>query len=80
MSITLSIPTTVVEDARAYAETLGTSLNAMIRDYLVRLTSRDAKKMEAAKSFRLVADSVSKNMKAGKPYRFNRADAYDREA
>ena len=32
MSITLSIPPAVVQEARAYAASQGTSLNAMIRE------------------------------------------------
>lgn len=78
MSITLSIPPAVVHEARAFAESQGTSLNAMIRDFLSHVATGDLRRREAANSFREVAAMVRKRRKAGSGYRFNRADAYDR--
>jgi hypothetical protein len=79
MSITLSIPPAVVQEARAYAASQGTSLNAMIRDYLSRIATGDARRREMARSFREVAAAVRRRRKSSKGYRFSRADAYDRE-
>ena len=79
MSITLSIPPAVVQDAREYANAHGTSLNAMIRDYLAKITAKDTRRSEAAKSFRALAASVSQRLNEGEAYCFRRADAYDRE-
>lgn len=79
MSITLSIPPMVVHEARTYAESHGTSLNAMIREYLERITMRNARKAEAAKNFRRLADSLSAQLAGSTAYRFQRSDAYDRE-
>ena len=79
MSITLSVPLAVVQGARAYAESQGTSLNAMIRDFLARISSVDARKREAAKAFREVSASVRGRRTSRAGYRFRRADAYDRE-
>ena len=79
MSITLSIPPAVVQQARIFAESQGTSLNAMIRDYLSRVVTCDTRRREMARSFREVATAVSERRKSRKGYRFNRADAYDRE-
>ena len=78
MSITLSIPPAVVQEARAFAESQGTSLNAMIRDFLSHVATGDLRRREAAKSFREVAAMVRNRRKARSGYRFNRADAYDR--
>ena len=80
MSITLSVPPAVVQEARAYAEERGTSLNAMIRDFLVRLTSDDLRRNEAARTFREVAAAVGARRVCGSGYKFRRADAYDRGA
>ena len=79
MSITLSIPPAVVQEARAFAESQGTSLNAMIREYLSRVVTGDTHRREMARSFREVASAVRRRRKSRKGYRFNRADAYDRE-
>lgn len=78
MSITLSVPPAIVQEARAYAESQGTSLNAMIRDFLSRVATGDLRRREAAKTFRSVANSVMGRRKARSGYRFDRADAYDR--
>ena len=59
MSITLSVPPAVVQEARMYAEEHGTSLNAMIRDFLARITTDDSRRSEAARTFREVAAAVS---------------------
>ena len=79
MSITLSIPPAVVQEARAFAESQGTSLNAMIREFLSRVATGDGRRREMAKSFRDIAAAVRRRRKSRAGYRFNRADAYDRE-
>ena len=80
MSITLSVPPVVVQEARVYAESHGTSLNAMIRDFLVRITSDELHRGEAVKSFREVAAAVRGRRGRRSGYKFRREDAYDREA
>lgn len=77
MSIILSVPPAIVQEARAFVKSRGTSLNAMIRDFLSRVASADARKRDAAGAFREIAASISKR-KGGRAYRFSRADAYDR--
>lgn len=79
MSITLSVPPAVVQEARAYAESQGTSLNAMIRDFLMHISSGESRRREAAKAFREVSAQVRRRRKSRAGYRFCRADAYDRE-
>ena len=78
MSITLSVPPAVVQEARMYAEEHGTSLNAMIRDFLVRITTDDLRRSDAARTFREVASAVSGRRGRKPGYKFSRADAYDR--
>ena len=78
MSITLSVPPAVVQEARMYAEEHGTSLNAMIRDFLVRITTDDLRRSDAARTFREVAAAVSGRRGRKPGYKFSRGDAYDR--
>ena len=80
MSITLSVPPAVVQEARMYAEEHGTSLNAMICDFLARITTDDSRRSEAARTFREVAAAVSGRRGRRPGYKFRRADAYDRGA
>ncbi len=79
MSITLSIPPAIVRDARIYAESQGTSLNAMIRDFLAAIVDKDAGRADAARRFRDAVAAASISLRGSEPYRFSRTDAYDRE-
>ena len=79
MSITLSIPQAIVRDARIYAESQGTSLNAMVRDFLSAIVDRDARRADAARQFRDAVAEAAPSLSGTEPCRFSRADAYDRE-
>lgn len=77
MSITLSVPPAIVQEARAFAERRGTSLNQLIRDYLADVvTSKAAGKVDDDEFDRLVE---SEGVTLKKPYRFRRQDAYEEE-
>lgn len=54
MNVTLSADKRVIEKARAYAATHGTSLNQLIRDYLERLVGEPTAE-EAAEEFARIA-------------------------
>lgn len=76
MSITLSIPPTIVQEVRVWAEENGTSLNQYIRDCL------EAKVNELAALRRNRADQfeslcLSQAVKAPKGWRFDRAALYE---
>jgi len=78
MSITLSVPPTIVQEVRAYAAEHDTSLNQMVRDFLSSVVKRESSVDAAADAFgRLVK---AKGVKRKTSYRFRRADAYDEEA
>ncbi len=80
MSITLSMPPQVVEDARAYAAKNGTSINRMIREYLIAVVGGDGAGENPAAAIREIAVSHKKSRHGvSAPYRFRRSDAYDRE-
>lgn len=48
MSITLSIPPAVVQDVRLYAERMNTSLNAIIRAYMDKISVEERARREKA--------------------------------
>ncbi len=79
MSITLSMPPQVVEDAREYAAKNGTSINRMIREYLIAVVGGDGAGENPAAAIREIAASHKKSRCREAPYRFRRSDAYDRE-
>ncbi|MBR4612243.1 MAG: hypothetical protein IKO40_05950 [Kiritimatiellae bacterium] len=79
MSITLSIPPAIEHDARIYAESHGTSLNAMVTDFLSAIVDRDARRADDARQFRDAVAEAAPSLNGSEPYRFSRADAYDRE-
>ena len=75
MSITLSVPPMIVQEARAYAERNATSINSMIRNYLAEVAGAETAENALAEEF---AQLVKKRgVKMSRPYRFRRADAYD---
>jgi hypothetical protein len=73
MNITLSAEERIIEKARSWAAAHGTSLNALVRDYLARLGS-DADREGAARLFSRNARSGAGRSEAG--IRFNRAETY----
>jgi len=76
MNLTLSIDEQTVERAREVANQQGTSLNALIREFVERLAGRSRGVDTAAALHRLWAER-SPAPRGGKPYVFSRADAYD---
>jgi len=46
MSITLSVPPTVVQDVRLYAERNNTSLNAILRAYMDKISAEERARRE----------------------------------
>jgi plasmid stability protein len=73
MNITLSVEPHTVEDVRIWAAEHGTSLNAMVRDYLAQLASRTELE-EAARTFADNARNMAGTSVPGT--RFNRNDVY----
>ena len=75
MSITLSVPRTVVQEVRLYADKKGTSLNQMIRDYLQSMA--DASRREREELATATFDFLMSQDDGGLPrnWRFNRDEA-----
>ena len=77
MSITLSVPSKIVHEARIYAERNATSINQMIRDYLAEVVGAETSEQSLAAEFAQLVER--RGVKRAKPYRFHRADAYEEE-
>ncbi|HVK88693.1 MAG TPA: DUF6364 family protein [Kofleriaceae bacterium] len=75
MNLTLSVDEQTVERARAVAQEQGTSLNALIREFLERLAGRPRGAEIAGELRRLWAQPGARSR--SEPYRFRREDAYD---
>ena len=77
MNITLSADTELIKKGREYARAHNTSLNQLVRDYLLRLTGgNDAEK--AAEEFVRIATTMPGKSDNG--YKFTRDAIYDRHA
>ena len=77
MSITLSVPPMIVQEARAYAERNATSIKSMIRNYLAEVAGAETAENALAEEFAQLVKR--RGVKRSRPYRFRRADAYDGE-
>ncbi len=75
MNITLSADTELIKKRREYASAHNTSLNQLIRDYLLKLTGEcDAEK--SAEEFVRLASTMSG--KFSNEFKFSRDAVYDR--
>ena len=77
MSITLSIPPAVVQEARAYALAKGTTMSRMIREYFTNLVA-PRKEEGKAGACRFLELAESADVRLPKGWRFNRAECYER--
>ena len=77
MSITLSIPPAVVQEARAIALRNGTTMSRMIREYFTNLVAPQKEEGEAG-SCRFLELAESAGVRLPKGWRFNRAECYGR--
>lgn len=77
MNITLSADAELIKKGREYARMHNTSLNQLVRDYLLRLSGGgDAEK--AAEEFVRIASKMAGKSDNG--YKFSRDAIYDRHA
>ena len=79
MSITLSIPPAVVQEARAYAAENGTTMSRMIREYFTGLVSPKQERRDDD-TCRFLELAKSANVHLPRGWRFNRSECYERSA
>ena len=74
MNITLSADKKIVEKARKYAQKQNTTLNSLVRDYLLRITLYQDKN-ESAEEFEQIA--LKNGGKSSADYVFDRSEIYN---
>ena len=79
MSITLSIPPAVVQEARMYASENGTTMSRMIREYFTGLVSPKPERRDDD-TCRFLELAKSANVHLPRGWRFNRSECYERSA
>ncbi len=77
MSITLSIPPAVVQEARAYAAENGTTMSRMIREYFSRLVTPKPDDRDVGRC-RFLELAQSADVHLPKGWRFDRNECYER--
>ncbi len=77
MSITLSIPPAVVQEARAYAAENGTTMSRMIREYFTGLVTQRSEGQDGG-SCRFLELAKSADVHLPRGWRFNRSECYER--
>jgi hypothetical protein len=75
MNITLSVDEDVIGRARQRAESLGTSVNQLVRDYLEQLAGKSNAEEDAAEFERLSRLSGGRS----KGWKFNREELHERK-
>ena len=75
MSIMIDLPPAMAQEAREYATVRGTTLERMLLDCIKAEMERRRKVNETMAGLDALVMKTSKRL-TGKPYKFNRADAY----
>ena len=73
MTLQLSIDDQIVQGARKVAESMGTSIDQLIQDYLEKLTSSEAVEAELEELDRLSEEAKGDS----RGWKFNRDEIYD---
>jgi antitoxin component of RelBE/YafQ-DinJ toxin-antitoxin module len=73
-NITLAVDEQVLEQARAYAERRGTTLNALVREHLAKVVREDQRIEEARRGLLELIDNSTGRL--GPDYKWNRDEIY----
>ena len=79
MSIMIDLPPSMAQEAREYATVRGTTLERMLFDCIKAELERRRRADEIMSKLDALVQKTSKRL-TGKPYKFNRADAYEPES
>ena len=74
MNLTLSVDDRVVKEARRVAESMGKSLNQMVREYLEHLTDRDQTERDIEEFRQLTSEGLGRSGS----WRFDREELHER--
>ncbi len=75
-NITLNMPDEILDEARVFAAERKTTVNALVRDYLVSITSQRKRAKEAMAELREM--SLKTESRLGPDWKFDRASLYER--
>ena len=75
-NITLAVDEDVLDKVRRVAAEKSTTVNAMVRDYLTELASRDERLANARRELLSLMEKSKGDM--GPDFKFNREELYDR--
>ena len=75
-NITLNVPDEVLDEARVFAAERKTTVNALVRDYLISVTSQRKRAKEAMAELREM--SLKTESRLGPDWKFDRASLYER--
>jgi plasmid stability protein len=75
-NITLNVPDEVLDEARVFAAERKTTVNALVRDYLISVTSQKKRAKQAMAELREM--SLNTESRLGPDWKFDRASLYER--
>ncbi len=75
-NITLNMPDEILDEARVFAAERKTTVNALVRDYLVSITSQRKRAKQAMAE--LYEMSLKTESRLGPDWKFDRASLYER--
>jgi hypothetical protein len=75
-NITLNVPDEILDEARVFAAERRTTVNALVRDYLISVTSQRKRAKEAMAELRKMSETTKSDL--GPNFKFDRASLYER--
>ena len=75
-NITLNMPDEILDEARVFAAERKTTVNALVRDYLISITSQRKRAKQAMAE--LYEMSLKTESRLGPDWKFDRASLYER--
>ena len=75
-NITLNMPDEILDEARVFAAERKTTVNALVRDYLISITSQRKRAKQAMAELREM--SLKTESRLGPNWKFDRASLYER--
>ncbi len=75
-NITLNVPDEILDEARIFAAEHKTTVNALVRDYLISVTSQKKRAKQAMAELREM--SLKTESRLGPNWKFDRASLYER--
>ncbi len=75
-NITLNVPDEVLDEARVFAAERKTTVNALVREYLISVTTQKKRAKAAMAELRKMSETTKSDL--GPNFKFDRASLYER--